>query len=101
MSQPPSKQPDYMLTLPVELDQLGLFIAGLLGKSQTIEKLIRGPFLVDRTDLENLYHLIEQRISSQNAATLVGFTAKTIYDNASSVFSASAKLVQNRAVNRS
>jgi hypothetical protein len=83
--QPPAPPPDYSLTLPVERDQLALFIAGLLGKPQTIERFIRGPFEVKRSDLENLYHLIEQRISSQNKSSLVGFTAKIVYHDNSSV----------------
>jgi hypothetical protein len=85
MSKPPSKPETYALTLPVEPDQLGLFISGLLGKPQTIGRLIRGPFEIKRADIENLHHLIEQRIASQNKATLVGFTAKIAYDDASSV----------------
>lgn len=35
--------------------------------------------------MENLYHLIKQRISSQNEATLVQFTARIVYDDKSSV----------------
>jgi hypothetical protein len=85
MAEAPSNPGTYVLTLPVEPDQLGLFIAGLLGKPQTIGRWIRGPFEVKRADIENLHHLIEQRIASQNKATLVGFTAKIVYEDASSI----------------
>jgi hypothetical protein len=71
--------------LPCEPDQFRDFIAGLLGKPQVIGRVIRGPFNVGRNDIENLYHLIDQRISSQNDATLIQFTARIVFDDSSSV----------------
>src|SRR5260370_7953108 len=83
MSQPPSAI--YAITLPVEPDQLGAFVSGLLGKPQTMSRSMRGPFQVRRADIEDLHELIEQRLSSQNNASLVGFSAKIVYQDASSV----------------
>jgi hypothetical protein len=73
------------VVLPCPPDQFRDFIAGLLGRAQTIESWVDGPFEVDRQGVENLFHLIDQRISSQNEASLVQFTARIIYDNRSSV----------------
>lgn len=71
--------------LPCPPDQFRDFIAGLLGKPQTIERYVEGPFELTKPDAENLYHLLDQRISSQNDATLVQFTARIIYSDNSSV----------------
>lgn len=71
--------------LPCAPDQFRDFIAGLLGKPQTIERSVRGPFTVTKNDIENLHHLIEQRVSSQNESTLIQFTCRIVYDDESSV----------------
>jgi len=73
------------VVLPCEPDQFRDFIAGLLGRPQTIERSIAGPFEVSKLDVENIYHLIDQRLTSQNEATLVQFTARIVYDDNSSV----------------
>ncbi|MGL5168984.1 MAG: hypothetical protein ACRC9K_24145 [Afipia sp.] len=73
------------VVLPCPPDQFRDFIAGLLGKAQTIEAFIGGPFEVAKADIENLYHLLGQRVASQNEATLIQFTVKIIYNDQSSV----------------
>jgi hypothetical protein len=73
------------MLLPCAPDQFGDFVAGLLGKPQTIERSIKGPFVVTKDDIENLHHLIEQRVSSQNERTLIQFTCRIVYDDDSSV----------------
>ncbi len=73
------------VVLPCSPDQFREFIAGLLGRPQTIEGFVDGPFEVTKQNVENLHHLIDQRILSQNEATLVQFTARVEYDNNSSV----------------
>jgi hypothetical protein len=73
------------VVLPCEPDQFRDFIAGLLGRPQTIERSIAGPFEVSKSDIENIYHLIDQRLMSQNEATLIQFTARIVYDDNSSV----------------
>jgi hypothetical protein len=80
-----TKGPNNAVILPCEPDQFRDFIAGLLGKPQTISRRLLGPFEVTKSDLENLHHLLEQRIVSQNEATLVQFTASISYDDNSSV----------------
>jgi hypothetical protein len=71
--------------LPCEPDQFSDFIAALLGKPQTIDKIIHGQYELKKSDIENLYHLLDQRISSQNVATLVQFSVRILYDDSSSV----------------
>lgn len=73
------------VVLPCPPDQFRDFIAGLLGRAQTMETLVAGPFEVKKEDVENLFHLLEQRVSSQNEATLVQFTTRVVYDDNSSV----------------
>jgi hypothetical protein len=73
------------VVLPCPPDQFRDFIAGLLGRAQTIESVVEGPFEINKDGVENLFHLIEQRIGSQNEATLVQFTTRVIYDDRSSV----------------
>lgn len=75
----------YRVTLPVDEEQLRAFVSGLLGKPQTIGRVVEGPFEVRRSDIEDLHQLIQQRITAQNAGSLVAFTAKIVYDDASSV----------------
>src|ERR1700694_338469 len=79
------------VVLPCPPDQFREFIAGLLGLPQTIEGTLDGPFEVTKQDAENLYALIDQRISSQNEAALVQFTARVAYDNKSSVLLSSLR----------
>jgi len=71
--------------LPCEPEHFRDFIAGLLGRPQTITRYLPGPYEVNRTDIESLYHLVDQRVSSQNDATLIQFTARIVYDDDSSV----------------
>jgi hypothetical protein len=59
--------------------------SGLLGRPQTISRHISGPFELTRADIENVFYLLEQRISSQNEGTLIQFTVRVIYDDGSSV----------------
>lgn len=75
----------YSIMLPCEPANFGKFISGLLGKPQTIEKRFRGLFCIDKDEVVNVYHLVDQRISQQNAASLVQFTVKIFYSDDSSV----------------
>lgn len=73
------------VVLPCEPDQFRDFIAGLLGNPQTITRVIDGPFEVTREDVTNLYHLVWQRLHSQNDAQIIQFTARIVYQDKSSV----------------
>jgi hypothetical protein len=71
--------------LPCKPDEFRDFIAGLLGRPQTINRMIPGVFEIGRDDIISLYHLINQRINQQNEASLIQFTAKIAFDDNSSV----------------
>lgn len=61
------------------------FIKSLLGKPQTISNNISGRFEINANDIQNIYHLINQRIKQQNEGTLIQFKAKYIYSDNSSI----------------
>lgn len=61
------------------------FIVDLLGKQQTISKIISGSFEIGLSDLCNIFNTINQRIEQQNKANLIQFRTKIIYDDESSV----------------
>jgi len=75
----------HSVVLPCGPEHFRDFIGGLLGQPQTINRAIYGSFEVSRRDVENLFHLIEQRLSSQNEAELIQFTARIINNDNSSV----------------
>jgi hypothetical protein len=75
----------YSVVLPCAPEEFTEFISGLLGKAQTIEQVFTGPFEVHKNDIVNTYHLVNQRVNQQNAASLVQFTVKIVYDDDSSV----------------
>lgn len=74
-----------VVMLPCGPDDFKDFISGILGKPQTIERQIPGPFTVNRDNIRDLYHLIEQRVLSQNEGALMQFTSRIVYDDNSSV----------------
>jgi hypothetical protein len=76
---------EYAVLLPCTPDEFGDFVSGLLGKPQTIEKSIRGVFEFTHDAVANTFHLVKQRIDSQNEATLIQFTIRIEYDDNSSV----------------
>jgi hypothetical protein len=60
----------YAVMIPCAQEDFATFISGLLGKPQTIGRTYKQPFVVDRKDIENFYHLVEQRVKQQNEASL-------------------------------
>lgn len=71
--------------LPCAPEDFRDFISGILGKPQTIERLVPGPFVLTRDAVRDLYVLLEQRVLSQNDGALMQFTARISYDDNSSV----------------
>lgn len=71
--------------LPYKEIEFKEFITGLLGEPQSLDGRIFGKFVISITELENLYHLICQRIDSQNKGQLIQFIAKIAYDKDSIV----------------
>lgn len=73
------------LALPFDEEQFKEFLIGLLGKPQTIERIINGSFDVQLSDIQNFHHLIEQRINQQNVGRLLQFRVKIMFNDQSSV----------------
>ena len=73
------------VTLPFNGDQFKEFVAGLLGKPQSIDGIISGSFEINRDDIMNLFDLINQRVTQQNDATLILFTSRIIFSDNTSV----------------
>jgi hypothetical protein len=73
------------IVLPCPPHEFAAFIASLLGRPQRISKVMHGVFDLGKTDLIQFYHLIDQRITQQNDATLVQFSADVLYQDGSSV----------------
>lgn len=71
--------------LPCTQSEFAEFISGLLGKPQTIDRWFDDSFLLSRDDVESLYALVIQRISSQNESSLIGFSIRLSYEDNSSV----------------
>lgn len=81
----PAVGTQFGVMLPCAPDQFGEFVSGLLGKPQTIEKSMHGIFELERQDVVNTFHLLDQRIHQQNDASLIQFTVRILYDDDSSV----------------
>lgn len=75
----------FAVMIPCAQEDFASFISGLLGKPQTLERMHVSSFEVNRLGIENLFHLIDQRLKQQNDATLVQFTVRIVYDDDSSV----------------
>ncbi|MCJ7482116.1 MAG: hypothetical protein MUO31_04040, partial [Thermodesulfovibrionales bacterium] len=75
----------YQIILPCNQKDFGEFVSGLLGKPQTIERSFWGTYELTEDDIQNTYHLVEQRVHQQNDAVLIQFSLKVIYNDNSSV----------------
>lgn len=75
----------YNVMLPCEPEQFKEFITGLLGKPQTLTQGFHGTFDITGRDVENLYHLVSQRVQQQNHGTLIQFSVRIVFDDGSSV----------------
>jgi hypothetical protein len=81
-----SPKPDsFAVMLPCSAETFGDFVSGLLGKPQTIQRTFVGSFDVRRVEIENTFHLVDQRVRQQNKASLIQFTVSVSYDDGSSV----------------
>ncbi|WDF97036.1 hypothetical protein PSR30_11320 [Pectobacterium carotovorum subsp. carotovorum] len=76
---------NYGIVIPCEPRLFGDFISKLLGKPQTIEKILHGEFKVEKNDIISIHHLIKQRIDQQNESELIQFSAKMFFSDDSSV----------------
>ena len=91
----PERDGDYTVVLPCSQDHFKDFVSGLLGKPQTIECSFPGWYEINKNNLINIYHLVNQRVFQQNGGTLLQFTAKIIYQDKSSVLLTSFEDFEN------
>lgn len=75
----------FAVMIPCAQEDFASFISGLLGKPQTLERMHVAAFEVNRSGIQNMFHLVDQRLRQQNDATLIQFTVRIIYDDDSSV----------------
>lgn len=80
-----SDSTEVAVVIPCDPKDFGEFIGSLLGKSQEIEKSIYGKFFIEKDNIEDIFHLINQRVSQQNSGVLVSFTITIYYDDDSNV----------------
>jgi hypothetical protein len=85
VNEPNKPEGQYSIVIPCAPQDFGKFISGLLGQGQIIEGYVSDSFAVRREDIENLYHLVTQRVAQQNGGTLVQYTLRIGYDDDSSV----------------
>lgn len=78
-------QRNHEVIIPLSEDLFKEFVSRLLGKPQTITARFVGPFDMDAGDVENCFHVVDQRVKQQNAAHLVQFSVKLIYDDDTTV----------------
>jgi len=71
--------------IPVPPAKIAEFLGGLLGRPQVIRGGRRGSICIEMKDIENFYHLIDQRVNEQNIANLVAFDCNIQYQDGSSV----------------
>ncbi|HLO66600.1 MAG TPA: hypothetical protein VK188_06250 [Holophaga sp.] len=84
-SEQPKSNPEFGVVLPCAPSDFTKFISGLLGKPQTIEKILFGHYVIKKEDILSIFHLIDQRINQQNEANFVQATVRIMYDDDSSV----------------
>ena len=84
ISQPQDQRRGH-IRLPVLPGDFKDFIVGLLGRPQTIERVVSGPFRADREDLLSIHDSIEQRVSQQNQGELVQLVVVVGFNDGSSV----------------
>lgn len=83
------------LVIHIERAGFAEFVKGLLGQPQTIENIYSGAFDISKNEIENVYHLVEQRVTQQNKAHLIQFSIKIFYSDDSSVLLNSLADFQN------
>jgi hypothetical protein len=75
----------YSVMIPCSQEDFVQFISGLLGKPQTIGKIYHESFEITKSDIENTFHIVDQRICQQNEANPIQFTVRITYDDDSFV----------------
>ena len=75
----------FQVVLPCAAEDFRGFVAGLLGKPQETKGEIEGVFQLTPKEIVNICHLVTQRISRQNEASLITMGITAHYDDGDSV----------------
>ena len=73
------------VVVPCKPSEFGNFLSNLLSKPQSLIGEKEGVFEIDNKAISNVYHLVDQRVKTQNKGTLANFEIKITYDNGTSV----------------
>jgi hypothetical protein len=73
--------PGEVVSINVPANNLGDFLASILGTQRSATKLFDQRFSIDKNWIFNIVHLIQQRLASQNIATLIKLNAKFNFAN--------------------
>lgn len=80
-----TEEDPYYVVLPCDVKDFSKFVSGLLGKPQELRGQVEGRFTISHGDVENVYHVLHQRISKQNESSPIHFTITVYYDDGQSV----------------
>lgn len=83
------------LMVPCAPSDFGTFIAGLLGRPRITRGLVSGFLDVGTKEVANFFHLINQRVTTQNEGSLINFAITTLYNNGMSEIHQSASDFEN------
>lgn len=75
----------FHVVLPCDVKDFKGFVAGLLGKPQEKKGEIEGVFQLTPKEITNICHLVTQRVSRQNEASLISLSITAHYDDGDSV----------------
>ncbi len=73
------------IALNIPTQDLGEFLVGLLDRNQSIELNLFRSFSITHDHVDNVFQLVQERISEQNENRLISFSVRYVYSNGSSV----------------
>src|SRR5689334_4286665 len=73
------------ITLPCTKEEFAEFVIGLLGKPQTLSKVISQPFSVSPQEVKSIHAAIAQRLADQNDGEIVQLRVTAWYNDKSKI----------------
>lgn len=73
------------IVLPCSAENFREFISGLLGQPQEIDGGEFGSFCIDKKQVEQIYHLVSQRVYQQNGVHPIAVSVRIAYDDGTSI----------------
>jgi hypothetical protein len=72
---------DGQVSINIKPNELGEFLKGLLGQNRNVSRIFHRVFIIEHEWFMQLHNLILQRVSGQNTAELIEFSARISYRN--------------------